>query len=67
MQRLPEGDRAGEHVKVISAEELRTTDVQAGRGPDVVEYRALDWEIISVDTYDTHGLFWDALARRVGQ
>ncbi len=64
LQRLPEGERSGDVVKILTATELRTAESSASRLSDRISYLGRTYEVEDVDVWPG---FYDAIARRVGQ
>lgn len=67
LKRLPSGDRSDAAVVIHSIDEISGVDQPGARAADILEYQGRDWELHDVRTHDTQGLFFDAVAVRVGQ
>lgn len=64
--KLPEGKRFETSVVMLSADELKTSDVPDGTDSDVVEYLGRDWEVVHVERWD-QGNYWRSIAVRRGR
>jgi hypothetical protein len=64
LQRLPEGKRNEEAIRIITRTELRTAQAGTTTQSDTVAWRGATWEVDQVQTYD--GAFYDAVATRRG-
>ena len=73
LQRLPEGLRTQEVIKLYALAELRAGDRSTGRQPDELLIDGLRWQVEQVwnwseDNWATlDGRYWKALAIRKGQ
>ena len=65
LSRLPEGDRTGEIVLVLTAKRVRTGDLQTKVQPDVVCYDRKRFEVLSVEDWSRQSGQWESLARKV--
>lgn len=64
LQRLPEGVRAEETIKIFTTVPLYTKD--AAHEPDVVNAHGYDWEVVTVDGWGDLGAgYWRSFASKV--
>lgn len=64
LQRLPEGRRNEEAIRIITRTELRTAQAGTSTQADLITWAGATWEVDQVQTYD--GAFYDAVATRRG-
>ncbi len=64
LQRLPEGSRVSDARALFTTTELKTQG--AAQSPDSVAIGGADYEVTTVEPWDTIGSFWKILALRKG-
>lgn len=67
VQRLPEGARIDNSIRVLSTTELQTVDVAAQRVADRISYGGSTWEVLVSDGWGVQGMFCDAVAIQVSE
>ncbi len=65
LQRLPEGERSNDRIRVFTTERLNTADVATSTLSDRVVYRDLEYEVEAVEDYDAAAAFFKITARKV--
>lgn len=65
LSRLPEGDRTGEVILVLTAKRVRTGDLQTKVQPDVVCYDRKRFEVLAVEDWSRQSGQFETLARKV--
>jgi hypothetical protein len=65
LERLPEGERSGDFIRVWTATPLQTTDATTGLAGDTLVYKGKSYQVEQVNDWSESGNFCDALARQV--
>lgn len=63
LERLPEGERTTERLKVYSATRLFTSG--AGQDPDVITVEGVDHQVETAETWGPNGNYWKMIVRSV--
>jgi hypothetical protein len=67
LERLPEGRRTKEVIKLYSLDEIYSTDTSEADMADIVTIDGKEYEVENVYDWDADGLYWKALAVRKDQ
>ena len=62
IQRLPEGDRTKQVIKLYSADELKIHDERTGSAADVITVDSIDYEVKTCEHWSS---YWKAMATKV--
>ncbi len=66
LQRLPEGRRTSETIKVYTTTKLLSAEVDTQNQPDVLVWQGREYQVETIDPWDEYGNYFKALALKVG-
>jgi len=66
LQRLPEGRRTSESIKVYTTTPLFSAEVEDQNQPDILVWQGKKYQIETIDNWEEYGDYYKALALKVG-